>query len=134
MSTSLSTTTTTSSSLELCVATVSYHTKFGRKKKGLCSAWLTTLKIGDKIPFLIHQQGSLSRAFSQAISTSKPIICIGPGTGIAPMRSIWREATFYKEEEEEEEEKKAICVYLFFGCRHREKDWLYKEESLSLSS
>ncbi|KAM7189705.1 hypothetical protein V8F20_010045 [Naviculisporaceae sp. PSN 640] len=54
---------------------------------------------------------------------SKPIILIGPGTGVAPMRGFVRERI--KQAENGEAVGKTI---LFFGCRKRTEDFLYEKE------
>ena len=48
-----------------------------------------------------------------------PIIMVGPGTGIAPMRALLQEREFQR--------AKGASV-LFFGCQRRDTDFLYKEE------
>jgi sulfite reductase alpha subunit-like flavoprotein len=118
--------------LELCVAVVSYSTKFGRQKKGVASLWLSSLVVGDKVPFLENRQGPLSKASSRAMQDGRPLILIGPGTGIAPMRSIWREVKSSKRviNTSSLTSSSSSSVFLFFGCRHKEKDWLYQEECL----
>jgi NADPH-ferrihemoprotein reductase len=54
---------------------------------------------------------------------SKPIILIGPGTGVAPMRGFVQERA--KQAEAGENVGKTI---LFFGCRKRNEDFLYESE------
>lgn len=54
---------------------------------------------------------------------SKPIILIGPGTGVAPMRGFVQERA--KQAESGENVGKTI---LFFGCRKRSEDFLYESE------
>ena len=54
---------------------------------------------------------------------SKPIILIGPGTGVAPFRGFVQERA--KQAEDGTEVGHTI---LFFGCRKQTEDFLYKEE------
>jgi NADPH-ferrihemoprotein reductase len=54
---------------------------------------------------------------------SKPIILVGPGTGVAPMRAFVQERA--KQAESGENVGKTI---LFFGCRKRKEDFLYESE------
>ena len=54
---------------------------------------------------------------------SKPIIMVGPGTGVAPFRGFVQE----RAEQAKRGENVGETV-LFYGCRKSSEDWLYKEE------
>jgi NADPH-ferrihemoprotein reductase len=62
---------------------------------------------------------------------SKPIIMVGPGTGVAPFRAFVQERA-----QQAKKGEKVGKTLLFFGCRRQDEDFLYKEEwevsSLSL--
>ena len=61
--------------------------------------------------------------FKLPSNPSKPIIMVGPGTGVAPFRGFVAERA--------EQAKKGEDVgqtVLFYGCRRSSEDWLYKVE------
>ncbi|GAB1863148.1 NADPH-dependent diflavin oxidoreductase 1 [Camponotus japonicus] len=100
--------------IQILVTVVYYKpTKLLEKRFGLCSTWLNNLKINDKVTFRI-QKGTFR------FEDNKPIIMIGPETGVAPFRS------FLLEEEEKKKNLKE-CV-LFFGCRKKDKDYHCRED------
>ncbi|PAV64380.1 hypothetical protein WR25_07554 isoform F [Diploscapter pachys] len=82
--------------IELLVAKVQYKSRLSDPRRGLCSTFLSRLKPGDKVIFSeINQKSSFVQVFSKIRpGTFKfppvevPLICIGPGTGVAPFRSL----------------------------------------------
>jgi len=54
---------------------------------------------------------------------AKPIIMIGPGTGVAPFRGFIQERAAQAAAGE-----KIGMTVLFYGCRNRNEDFLYREE------
>jgi len=99
--------------VHLTVAVVRYDTH-GRKRKGVCSSYLAE-RVGDSIPCYFHP----NKNFKLPEESDKPIIMVGPGTGIAPFRAFI-------------EERKAIGAtgknWLFFGDRSYKTDYLYGNE------
>jgi len=99
--------------VHLCVAVVDERTKRGRKYEGLASGFLDRLEEGDAIKNCWLTKGS----FRRITKSEKAILCIGSGTGIAPLRGILRERGG-----EGSQKKKDIVDKLVFGCRKKSKD------------
>ncbi len=99
--------------VHLTVGIVRYELD-GRSRKGVCSTFLAERAEGG-VPVFIHK----SPGFRLPPDTSRPVIMIGPGTGIAPFRAFL-------------EERRATAPdgknWLFFGDQHVATDFLYREE------
>lgn len=95
-----------STTVELAVAIVEYRTKLRRIRRGLCTTWLKSLAIDETIVFSIHKS---NLNFHQNV----PVLMIAPGTGIAPMKSLIEALPLDRK------------LYLFFGNRNRDKDYLF---------
>ncbi|KAI9259678.1 hypothetical protein BDA99DRAFT_513913 [Phascolomyces articulosus] len=76
-----------------------------------------TLK-NKKVPVHIRRS-----QFKLPRNTKSPIIMVGPGTGVAPFRGFVHERVHQKQHG-----KEVGPTVLFYGCRHSEQDFLYKEE------
>lgn len=120
------------------VALVSYRTRFGREKEGVCSAWLRTLPVGSIVPLWLRRGTiRLNPTRGRGPEWWRPMLCIGPGTGVAPMRAlIYRRAALQKAwvagRGPGPETGRAGDASLFFGCRHQAQDFFYKDEWLAL--
>uniref|UniRef100_A0A674ERD5 Methionine synthase reductase n=1 Tax=Salmo trutta TaxID=8032 RepID=A0A674ERD5_SALTR len=106
-------------------------------RQGLCTGWLSDLVN----PILLHPrkaQPSSTPAlpkvhvslrencsFRLPSDLSKPLIMIGPGTGVAPFIGFLQQR---EKEREENPEAEFGETWLFFGCRHRDRDFLFREE------
>ncbi len=100
--------------IQILVAVVEYKTRLFETRKGACSYWLSTLEPSAnlKVPIWI-KKGSFN------FDWNKPLICVGPGTGVAPFRSIIYERV----------EKLNISEnFLYFGCRSKETDLYFESE------
>jgi sulfite reductase alpha subunit-like flavoprotein len=139
------------SEVQLCIALVEFLTPLKRKRYGLCSKYLSELSVGSQVTCCIRK-GSFPTP-----TPSDPLVLIGPGTGLAPMRAFIHER--YPEFSEltstlrhgdlpppppsppPSTEGVAVTTrtragetVLFYGCRSEEDDYLYKEEWHALST
>jgi sulfite reductase (NADPH) flavoprotein alpha-component len=101
--------------VHLTVSVVKYKNNDG-EFKGLASNYLANLDIGKKVEFYI----SKNRIFKLP-TDDKPIIMVGPGTGVAPFRSFIAERN---------SRNASGKNWLFFGDRTFKNDFLYQAEWL----
>ena len=87
-----------------------------RVKEGVCSTQLEGLAPGTTACVFVR-----SSDFHLPADPSRPVVMVGPGTGIAPFRAFLQEIDGAKA-------KRAAPVRLYFGCRRADEDYLYKEE------
>ncbi|WP_462158867.1 2Fe-2S iron-sulfur cluster-binding protein [Pseudoalteromonas sp. GB56] len=86
---------------------------------GYGSSYLCNLKVGDKVDAL----GPFEEFFVEPSSTA-PIIVIGAGSGMAPLKAIINELLLHRGYKQ--------CIQFYFGAR-TEEDLLYQEEFFNLS-
>ena len=88
----------------------------GRTRQGLASGHIgERAPLGGMMPIFLHANGN----FRLPEDTTKPVIMVGPGTGIAPFRA------FLEERQAKGETGKN---WLFFGEQRRTLDFLYQEQ------
>jgi len=115
--------------VHLCVAIVQYRTIFKRLKNGLCSSWLASLD-PNQGPHLVPV--SISKgSIRMPKDSSKPVIMIGPGTGIAPFVAMCQEREALLRTRKDDN---LGSIYVFFGCRNQNGDFLFQQEWKSLLS
>ncbi|XDV31783.1 hypothetical protein PO909_002740 [Leuciscus waleckii] len=110
-------------SIHICAVVVEYETKTGRVIKGVATNWLKNKMPTDNghkatVPMYIRKS-----QFRLPFKATNPVIMIGPGTGIAPFIGFIQERGWLKEQGKEVGETE-----LYFGCRHKNEDFLYQEE------
>ena len=88
--------------------------------RGVASSYLMAVTPGDTILGYIRRPNPL---FAPPDDPRLPMILIGPGTGIAPLRGFLRERAAQKSAGEQ-----VARNLLFYGCRHPEHDWFYRDE------
>lgn len=101
--------------VHLTVAIVRYELA-GRSRKGVCSTFLADrVEAGIPVPVFVHK----SAHFRLPDDATKPVIMVGPGTGIAPFRAFL---------EERQITGASGKNWLFFGDQHAATDFLYRDE------
>eukprot|EP00658_Telonema_sp_P-2_P025006 TRINITY_DN20067_c0_g1_i3.p1 TRINITY_DN20067_c0_g1~~TRINITY_DN20067_c0_g1_i3.p1 ORF type:complete len:284 (+),score=45.97 TRINITY_DN20067_c0_g1_i3:79-930(+) len=106
--------------IELCIALVNFKTKLGRTRRGTCSQWVSQLQPTDQVKLWVRRNQPMRLPTEHA---SCPIIMVGPGTGVAPLRAMALDRSLLPE---------CPVTMLFFGCRHSSQDWLYGPEMSEL--
>lgn len=127
----------TGSRFELIVAIVKYKTVIKRLREGVCTRYLAALPVGAQVEVTL-QKGGLGINRDKA---SRPVVMVGPGTGVAPMRALIWERLQWREElraEQSINDRDAVAnigeSVLFFGCRKRNADFFFQEEWTQLKS
>ena len=123
-----------SARFELLVAIVKYKTVIKKIREGVCTRYLAHLPTGTKLRVGL-QKGGLAITKAEA---QRPVIMIGPGTGVAPMRSlIWERLQWAQEESPDQDQNAETHLAdparmghstLFFGCRRQATDYFYQDE------
>ncbi|MDB5070317.1 MAG: cytochrome [Candidatus Eremiobacteraeota bacterium] len=88
--------------------------------EGVCSTYVDRHTAGHPIDAFVKDSKS---GFCLPDDATRPIVMIGPGTGLAPFRGFLQERAALK--------KGGASLgraLLFFGCRHPDQDYLYREE------
>jgi sulfite reductase (NADPH) flavoprotein alpha-component len=107
--------------VHLTISSVRYKRE-DRQQNGVVSTFLADLaKVGEKVSCYF----SPNKQFKIPEEGDKPIIMVGPGTGIAPFRAFL---------EEREATQAKGGNWLFFGDRNKKHDFIYKEEIEEMQS
>ena len=101
--------------VHLTISSVRYDS-FERKHEGVASCYLAD-RVGENDKVGVYF--SPNKAFRVPQDTDKPIIMVGPGTGIAPFRAFL---------EERDVTGATGDNWLFFGDRKAEDDYIYQDE------
>ena len=142
-------------SVELCVASVEGTTRRGRSFRGLCSNYLCNLIPANEeapmplvrlwilpgsfhgLPLPVHATPriNIDENLNQSLRNSTPVLCIGAGTGVAPLRAmiLERVALTHLNNIKEpssilERHQRPNPNVLLFGCRKTDADFYYASE------
>lgn len=123
--------------VQLLVAMVEYKTNLKIPRRGLCSSWLKSLPLDSRIPVKISPP-----TLGLPLDIDTPVILVGPGTGVAPMRALMEErarqgaaASELLLTQNRVVKGKQKCAWtdridtrLYFGCRSLSADYYYATE------
>ncbi|KAI1714637.1 FAD binding domain-containing protein [Ditylenchus destructor] len=100
--------------IQLLVARVVYKVRrMAESRRGICSNFLCDLTSGDKV-FAKIRLGTFT------YNSASPLLLVGPGTGVAPFRSIIHT--------NERISGNSVKILLFFGCRNSSKDFYFEDD------
>jgi NADPH-ferrihemoprotein reductase len=101
---------------------VEYETLTKRQMRGVATGWLKhklpTESERPTVPIFVRKS-----QFRLPFKPTVPILMIGPGTGLAPMRSFIQDRYSVMKEG-----KPVGDSILYFGCRHKNEDFIYEDE------
>src|SRR5690606_23473250 len=100
--------------VHLTLANVAYEYE-GEARWGAASNFLAALAEGEKLPVFIEE----NQRFRLPADSSRDVIMIGPGTGVAPFRAFVQERAAAGASGRN---------WLFFGNPHFSSDFLYQTE------
>lgn len=109
-------------SIHLTVAVTQDTRTDGTMFKGVCSNYLADIPASGVEMVRVYNRPS---SFRLPVDTNIPIIMIGPGTGIAPMRAMLQEREYQKNVLKKKHIGHNI---LYFGCKTKTDDYIYKDE------
>jgi len=96
-----------------------------RRRYGVCTRYMLTLRPGQKINIGM-QQGYLDVRPSEL---EAPVIMVGPGTGVAPMRAMVHQRHDWAKERDAKATGKCLeGDILVFGCRGTDTDYFFRDE------
>jgi NADPH-ferrihemoprotein reductase len=106
-------------SVHITVSITEYDTTTDSTFTGVTSGYLRSLApFSSKCRIFVRPS-----SFRLPKKLQTPIIMIGPGTGIAPMRALLQER-----EEQMRRTGKSGSNVLYFGCQSVNKDYIYRDE------
>jgi cytochrome P450/NADPH-cytochrome P450 reductase len=89
--------------------------------EGVCSSYLARAEAGDMVHGVVRE--TTAEGFRLPDDPKRPVIMVGPGTGLAPFRGFLQERAMQIARGAMPGE-----AMLFFGCRHPAQDFIYAEE------
>jgi len=106
-------------SIHLTVAVTKEQRRDGTFFEGVCSTHIAD-KYNQSLRVFVRPS-----TFRLPASLETPVLMIGPGTGIAPMRALLQDR---KHQYEAGGRRANMCNVLYFGCKKEELDYIYRDE------
>ena len=110
-------------SVHITVSVAQTQIKNGSIHKGVCSNHLAGIVAGDQTVRVFCRESS----FRLPKEPSRPVLMIGPGTGIAPMRALMQERSYQRKNKSWGKQTAGKNV-LYFGCKSAQQDYIYEDE------
>jgi NADPH-ferrihemoprotein reductase len=97
----------------------------GKPRMGQASRYIKDIhnRVADFASTRVTSRIFVKSSMFDLPSTNIPVIMVGPGTGIAPFVGFMEERELTSAERKSEE----VPWHLFFGCRKRNSDFIYRE-------
>ncbi|KAF7691770.1 hypothetical protein HF521_010737 [Silurus meridionalis] len=111
------------------------------ERLGLCTGWLadrvstfiepygTKRASRESVDYAalpkIHVVPRLNSTFHLPSDPTVPMVMVGPGTGVAPFIGFLQQR---QKEREGNQDSSFGETWLFFGCRHKDRDFIFREE------
>ncbi len=108
-----------SGSIHLTVAVTKEQRQDGSFFEGVCSTHIAD-RNNQSLRIFVRPS-----TFRLPASLDTPVLMIGPGTGIAPMRALLQDR---KHQLEAEGKSANMTNVLYFGCKKEELDYIYRDE------
>jgi NADPH-ferrihemoprotein reductase len=106
-------------SIHATVSVLKENRDDGSTFKGVCSNYLSDIIKNGKVCAFTRDS-----TFRLPSDSSKPILMVGPGTGIAPMRALLQERSHQRNVQKLD----VGSNILYFGCKNRDLDFIYSDE------
>jgi len=107
-----------SEKLELTIVINCWKNKSGETKTGACTRFIQKVPVGNKVA-----AAAVVGTFKFPENDETPMVMVGLGTGIAPIRSFMQDKLYKKQKG-----VKTGPMVVFYGCRREKEELFYKDE------
>ncbi|KAJ2743058.1 hypothetical protein GGI20_004024 [Coemansia sp. BCRC 34301] len=106
--------------IEYCIEAAAGHSL---QRQGVCTPWLERLPQGSRI-LVARRRNANSFRLPPLAESRRPVVMVGPGTGVAPFVGFLEQ----RAQELSKIGDAAPLMWLFFGCRSRANDFLFRAQ------